>query len=75
MSDAAGSILCVPVDQTYRDDLGRILREAAGKRKGCGRTGNAFGASGEGFVRISYAYSIDEIKGALERIAHFLETC
>ena len=37
--------------------------------------GNAFGASGEGFVRISYAYSIDEIKGALERIAHFLETC
>ena len=37
--------------------------------------GNAFGASGEGFVRISYAYSIDEIKGALKRIAHFLETC
>ena len=37
--------------------------------------GNACGASGEGFVRSSYAYSIDEIKGALERIAHFLETC
>lgn len=37
--------------------------------------GNAFGASGEGFVRISYAYSIEEIKGALERISRFLETC
>ena len=35
--------------------------------------GNAFGASGEGFVRISYAYSIDEIKSALERINRFLE--
>ena len=37
--------------------------------------GNAFGASGEGFVRISYAYSIEEIKGALERISRFLGTC
>ena len=35
--------------------------------------GNAFSASGEAFVRISYAYSIDEIKSALERINRFLE--
>jgi len=34
--------------------------------------GTAFGASGEGFVRISYAYSIEDLKGALERIDRFI---
>lgn len=34
--------------------------------------GNAFGEAGEGFVRCSYAYSIDEIKEALLRIKRFL---
>ncbi len=34
--------------------------------------GTAFGASGEGFVRISYAYSIEDLKGALERIDCFI---
>ncbi|MBE3592057.1 MAG: aminotransferase class I/II-fold pyridoxal phosphate-dependent enzyme [Thermoanaerobacter sp.] len=35
--------------------------------------GDAFGPSGEGFIRVSYAYSIDKIKRALERIKHFAE--
>ena len=35
--------------------------------------GNAFGASGEGFIRCSYAYSIDNIEEALKRIARFVE--
>lgn len=35
--------------------------------------GNAFGESGEGFVRCSYAYSIDKIQEALKRIAKFVE--
>ena len=35
--------------------------------------GNAFGASGEGFVRASYCYSLSHIKEALERIGEFLE--
>lgn len=34
--------------------------------------GNAFGESGEGFVRISYAYSIDAISHALEKIDKFI---
>lgn len=34
--------------------------------------GSAFGECGEGFVRISYAYSIAELKIALERIERFL---
>lgn len=35
--------------------------------------GNAFGESGEGFIRCSYAYSIDSIEEALVRIARFVE--
>lgn len=34
--------------------------------------GGAFGESGEGYVRVSYAYSIDHIKKALDAIARFL---
>ncbi len=34
--------------------------------------GNAFGRSGEGFIRCSYAASIDEINTALERIEKFI---
>ena len=36
--------------------------------------GTAFGASGEGFIRISYAYSLDDLKKALERIEKFIVT-
>jgi len=35
--------------------------------------GNAFGDSGEGHVRISYAYSREHLKEALRRIKHFVE--
>jgi aminotransferase len=35
--------------------------------------GSAFGDSGEGFIRVSYAYSIDSIKKALERIDRFVQ--
>ena len=36
--------------------------------------GTAFGAGGEGFARISYAYSIQHITQALERIEQFVKT-
>ena len=35
--------------------------------------GNAFGACGEGHVRISYAYSIDHLRTAMQRIREFLK--
>lgn len=34
--------------------------------------GNAFGDCGEGYVRISYAYSLDKIKKALKKIEDFV---
>lgn len=36
--------------------------------------GTAFGQSGEGFLRISYAYSLEDLKAALERIERFVGT-
>lgn len=35
--------------------------------------GNAFGDSGEGFIRISYAYSLTKIEKALDRIEEFVK--
>ena len=35
--------------------------------------GTAFGDSGEGFIRISYAYSLDMLKEAIRRISIFLK--
>ena len=36
--------------------------------------GNAFGKSGEGFIRISYAYSLDHIREACTRIEQFIKS-
>lgn len=35
--------------------------------------GNAFGESGEGFIRISYAYSLEDLKKALGRVESFIK--
>lgn len=35
--------------------------------------GTAFGDCGEGFLRISYAYSLEDLKVALERLGHFVK--
>ena len=35
--------------------------------------GTAFGQSGEGYLRISYAYSLDNLKKAIQRLDHFVK--
>ncbi len=35
--------------------------------------GTAFGACGEGYLRISYAYSLEELKTALRRVERFVQ--
>lgn len=35
--------------------------------------GNAFGDCGEGYIRVSYCYSIENIKAAIERIGEFVK--
>ena len=34
--------------------------------------GTAFGACGEGYLRISYAYSLDNLKKAMDRMEAFI---
>ena len=36
--------------------------------------GSAFGDSGEGFIRISYAYSLEDLKVAMGRLESFLNS-
>ena len=55
--------------EVYRDALHRLLEK---KQVAC-VPGTAFGDAGEGFARISYAYSIDHLREAFKRIAEFLE--
>ncbi len=35
--------------------------------------GTAFGDCGEGYIRVSYAYSLDNLKAAMERLKRFIE--
>ena len=49
----------------------RLLRE----EKVAVVPGTAFGSSGEGFIRCSYAYSIEALKEALTRIERFVKRC
>ena len=35
--------------------------------------GTAFGDSGEGFLRISYAYSLDDLKVEVSKLKDFIE--
>ena len=55
---------------TSNDFCERCLRE----KKVAVIPGTAFGQSGEGFIRCSYAYSIDSINEALSRIEAFVKT-
>ncbi|MDD7025123.1 MAG: aminotransferase class I/II-fold pyridoxal phosphate-dependent enzyme, partial [Oscillospiraceae bacterium] len=36
--------------------------------------GTAFGDCGEGYLRISYAYSLENLKTAMEKLKHFVES-
>ncbi|MHC6180739.1 pyridoxal phosphate-dependent aminotransferase [Clostridium sp. JNZ X4-2] len=48
----------------------RLLKEA----KVAIVPGSAFGTKGEGYVRISYAYSMDKLKLSMEKIEHWINT-
>ena len=58
-----------PTGLSSYDFCVRLLEE----QKVCVIPGTAFGKGGEGYIRISYAYSLDELRTACERIASFLE--
>lgn len=51
----------------------KFCQELLDKEKVAVIPGDAFGRSGEGFVRCSYAYSLDKIEACLDRIEHFIQ--
>lgn len=53
---------------TSEEFANRFLKE----EKVAAVPGTAFGDCGEGFLRISYAYSLDSLKAAMERFARFV---
>ncbi len=57
-----------PTGLTSRDFALRLL----GEKKVAVVPGTAFGPDGEGFVRCSYATSLDQIKTAMQRMAEFV---
>ncbi len=67
-----GAFYCFPnisrFGMSSEDFANRFLQE----EKVAVVPGNAFGDCGEGFLRISYAYSLDNLREALDRLEHFI---
>lgn len=68
-----GAFYCFPCIKstglTSSEFCERLIRE----KKVAVVPGTAFGECGEGYVRISYCYSIEHLKTAVKRISEFLE--
>lgn len=68
-----GAFYCFPSIQSTGMSSEKFCDELLRREKVAIVPGCAFGGSGEGFVRVSYAYSIEHIKKALEAICRFLD--
>lgn len=69
-----GAFYCFPCIKSTGMTSEQFCDELLHREKVAIVPGTAFGSSGEGFVRVSYAYSIDHIKTALNAIDRFLNT-
>lgn len=67
-----GAFYCFPSIQKTGLSTDEFCNRLLYEKKVAVVPGTAFGKSGEGFIRCSYAYSIDSIKAALNRIESFL---
>ncbi len=67
-----GAFYAFPSITSTGMDSDTFCREFLEKEKTAVIPGNAFGESGEGHVRISYAYSMDTIRLALEKLDRFV---
>lgn len=68
-----GAFYVFPSIQTYGMTSEEFAEKLLQKEKVAVVPGTAFGDSGEGFLRISYAYSIENLKEALGRIENFIQ--
>ncbi len=67
-----GAFYCFPCIKSTGMDSNKFCEELLYSKKLAVVPGNAFGESGEGFIRCSYAYSIKNINEALNRMEAFL---
>lgn len=67
-----GAFYCFPCIKSTGMTSDEFCNELLMKEKVAVVPGNAFGESGEGYIRVSYAYSIEHIKEALDRIERFI---
>ena len=68
-----GAFYTFPSIQSTGMDSNTFCEELLYNKKVAVVPGSAFGQSGDGFVRCSYAYSIQDINAALERIEAFVK--
>ncbi len=71
--EARGAFYVFPSIQSTGLSSEEFCKQLLEKKKVAVIPGNAFGASGEGHVRISYAYSIETINKALDKMEEFLQ--
>ena len=71
-SEPFGAFYVFPCIKRFGMTSDEFATELLMKEKLAVVPGNAFGDCGEGFIRISYAYSIDELMEAMGRIEHFI---
>ena len=67
-----GAFYCFPCIKSTGMSSEEFVEKLLMEEKVAVVPGNAFGASGEGFIRCSYASSIENIKEALKRIESFI---
>ena len=67
-----GAFYCFPNIRRFGMSSGEFATRLLQEEKVAVVPGNAFGDCGEGFIRISYAYSLDNLKEALDRMAAFI---
>lgn len=72
-ADPQGAFYAFPSIQKTGMTSEAFCHDLLNKKKIAVVPGDAFGASGEGYVRISYAYSVDKLKKALNGIRAYLE--
>ena len=70
-----GAFYCFPCIKSTGLDSNTFCEKLLYGKKLAVVPGNAFGESGEGFIRCSYAYSIENINEALNRMEAFVKEC
>lgn len=67
-----GAFYAFPSIQEFEMTSDAFATEFLNRKKVAVVPGTAFGACGEGFLRISYAYSLDSLREALDRMEEFV---